>query len=96
MLEISPQVFKLPTTEVVYSDDTKSVKQARRLRQQQRHKFCISDNEKQQFCTLCTCIFQDTFSFFSHWKWLQLCGRREHMMTNVQFFLFISEALVSV
>ena len=52
MLEISPQVFKLPTTEVVYSDDTKSVKQARRLRQQQRHKFCISDNEKRAFFNL--------------------------------------------
>ena len=29
-------------------------------------------------------------------KWLYLCGRREHVTTNVQFCLFISEALVPV
>ena len=27
---------------------------------------------------------------------LQLCGRRDHMMTNVQFCLLISEALVAI
>ena len=39
-------LFKMPTKYEVYSEDTRSVKQPRRLRQQ-RHKFCISDNEKQ-------------------------------------------------
>ena len=39
-------LFKMATKYEVYSEDTRSVKQPRRLRQQ-RHKFCISDNEKQ-------------------------------------------------
>ena len=40
-----------------------------------------------------------TFSFFLyHVKWpdLQLCGRREQTMTNIQFCLLISEALVPI
>ena len=61
----------------------------------------VINYEKQLFCTLCTCIFQfgtsETRSRSIHdVKWLQLCGRREHMMTKVQFCLFISEALVPV
>ena len=55
---------------------------------------CIFDNGKQYFCTLCTCIFHLlTFwrrprSFYDvKWPFLQLCGRLEHMMTNIQFCL---------
>ena len=29
-------------------------------------------------------------------KFWQLCGRREHMMTNVQFCLLMSQALVPI
>ena len=39
------------------------------------------------------------FSFFLRplrWPVLQLCGRREHMMTNVQFCLLMSQALVPI
>ena len=55
---------------------------------------CIFDNEKQYFCTLCTCIFGSCSSSFHHVKRsvLHLCGRREHMMTNVQLCLLTSEA----
>ena len=64
---------------------------------------CIFDNENQYFCTLCTCIFhlltfwRRSRSFYDvKWPVLQLCGRREHMMTNVQFCLLISQALVPI
>ena len=64
---------------------------------------CIFDNEKQYFCTFCTCIFHFlTFcrrsrSFYDvKWPVLQLCGRREHTMTNVQFCLLMSQALVPI
>ena len=59
---------------------------------------------KQQFCTLCTCIFhfltfcRRTRSFYDvKWLVLQLSGQREHMMTNVvQLCLLISQALVPI
>ena len=64
--------------------------------------FFIFDNEKHYFCTLCTCIFPLlTFcrlsrSFYDvKWPVLQLCGRREHMMTN-QLCLLMSQALVPI
>ena len=64
---------------------------------------CIFDNEKQRFCTLCTCIFyfltfrRRSRSFYDvKWPVLQLCGRREHIMTNVQFCALISEALFPI
>ena len=57
---------------------------------------CILDNEIQYFCTNCTCIFhlltfwrRSRFFYDVKWPVLQLCGRREHMMTNVQFCLII-------
>ena len=40
-----------------------------------------------------------TFSFFlrrEKWLVLQFCGRYERMMTNVQLYLFISQALVPI
>ena len=58
---------------------------------------CIIDNEKQYFCTRCTCIFhlltfwRRSRSFYDvQWPVLHLWGRREHMMTNVQFCLLMS------
>ena len=64
---------------------------------------CIFDKDKQYLCTLCTCIFhlltfgRRSRSFYDvKWPVLQLCGRREHMMTNVQFCLLISQALVPI
>ena len=57
--------------------------------------------EKQYFCTLCTCIshlltFWRRSRSFYYVKWpvLQLCGRREHMMTNVN--VLMSQALVPI
>ena len=65
----------------------RELKQPRRQRQQKPQQICIFDNEKQHFCTLCTCIFQLlTFwrrsrSFYDvKWPVLQLCGRREHII----------------
>ena len=53
---------------------------------------CIFDNEKHYFCMLCTCMFhlltfwRRSRSFYDvKWPILQLCGRCENMMTNVQF-----------
>ena len=59
----------------------------------------LLDNEKQYFCTLRTCIFH-LLTFWrcsrSFYDVLQLCGRCEHMMTNVQFCLLMSQALVPI
>ena len=85
------------------SCDTGELKQPRRQRQWKPPQICIFDNEKQYFCTLCTCIFH----FWIFWRRsrsfydvkgpdLQFCGRREHMMTNVQYCLLIGEALVRI
>jgi len=65
--------------------NTRELKQPRRQREQKPPQICIFDNDKQYFCTLCTCIF--IFWHFEDVKWpvLQLCGRRKHLMTNVQF-----------
>ena len=56
---------------------------------------------RQQLCTLCTCSFhfwtsrRRSRSFYDvKWPVLQLCGRHEHMMTNVQFCFLMSQALV--
>ena len=53
--------------------------------------------------TLCTCFlkfgtFRRRSCSFHDVKWpvLQLCGRCEYVMTNVQFCLLISEALVPI
>ena len=77
------------------------IKQPWRRRQQKPHKFAYFKMKKQYFCALCTCIFHFlTFcrrsrSFYDvKWAVLQLCGRREHMMTNVQFCFLMSQALV--
>ena len=81
----------------------RELKQARRRRQQKTPQIWIFDNKKQYFCTLCTCIFHFlTFwrrsrSFYDvKWPVLQLCGRREHKMTTVQFCLLLSQALVPI
>ena len=65
--------------------------------------FLSFDNEKQHFCTLCTCIFllltfwRRSRSFYDvKWPVLQMCGQREHMMTNVQFCFLVSQALVPI
>ena len=67
------------------------------------YQICIFDKEKQYFCTLCTCVLRfSTFhrrsSSFHDEKWpvLQLCGRREHMMTNVHICILTAEALVPI
>ena len=60
-----------------------------RERRQQNPQICIFDNEKQYFCTLCTCIFH-LLTFWRHSRSfydvklpvLQLCGRRDRMMVN--------------
>ena len=64
---------------------------------------CIFDNGKQYFCTHYTCIFhlltlwRRSRSFYDvKWPVLQLCGRRQHMMTNVQFCLLMPQALVPI
>ena len=64
---------------------------------------CIFDNGKQYFCALCTCIFhlltfwRRSRSFYDvKWPVLQLFGRRQHMMTNVQFCLLMPQALVPI
>ena len=58
---------------------------------------------KTVFLHALTCIFHVlTFwrrsrSFYDvKWPVLQLCGRREHMKTNVNFCLFMSQALVPI
>ena len=83
--------------------DKRELEQPRRRRQQKPLQICIFDNEKQYFCTLCTCIFHLlTFwgrsrSFYDvKWPVLQMCGRREHMRTKVQFCLLMSQALVPI
>ena len=71
-------------------------------RQQERHKFTylIMKNNSFARCARAFFIFW-TFQRPSHsfhdmkWVVLQLCGRREHLMTNVPFCLLTSKALVS-
>ena len=81
--------------------NNRELKQPRRRRQQKR--ICIFDNIEQYFCTLCTCIFylltlwRRVRSFYDvKWPVLQLWGRRQHMMTNVQFCLLMSQPLVPI
>ena len=64
----------------------------RKLKQPRR--VCIFDNEKQEFCTLCTCIFhywkfrRRSRSFHNvKWPVLQLRGRRTLVTKNVQFLI---------
>ena len=65
---------------------------------------CIFDNKKNSILARFARAF---FIFWHFWtssrsfydvKWpvLQLCGRLEHMMTNIQFCLLISQALVPI
>ena len=61
---------------------------------------CLFDNEKQYFCTLCTCIFhlltfwRRSRSFYDvKWPVLQLCGRRQHMMTKFNFVFLCPKRL---
>ena len=56
---------------------------------------CIFDSEKQYFCTLSHLLtfWRRSRSFYDmKWPVLQLCGRRQHMMTIVQFCLHISQS----
>ena len=72
----------------------------RRRRQQERHEFeyltVVLDALHVHFFYFWT--FHRSSRSFHDVKWpvLQLRGRREHMMTNVQFCLLTSEALVAI
>ena len=65
----------------------RELKQPRQRRQQERHKFTYLTMKNNSFGH-CTRIFH--FETFCR-PVLQLCGRREHLMTDVQFCLLISD-----
>ena len=73
-----------------------------RRRQQERHKFAYLIVKNNSFARFARAVFILTFRRRSRSfcdvksPVLQLYGRREHMMTNVQFCLLISEALVPI
>ena len=74
----------------------RELEQPRPRRQQKPHKFAYLTMEN-------TCIFhlltfwRRSRSFYDvKWPVLQLCGPREHMMTNVQFCLLMPQALVPI
>ena len=94
---------QLEYSSVVWSSHTKrnirELKQSRRRRQQERHKFAYLTMKNNSFARLKLHFsFLDilqTFSFFPRGEITCFAGRREHMMTNVQFCL-LSEALVPI
>ena len=77
-----------------------SVKQSRRRQQQKPHKFAYLTIKNSIFARFARAVFifwhfEDVLVLSATWN-LQFCGRREHMMTNVQFCLLMSQALVSI
>ena len=79
---------------VVGTLNIRELKQPRRRRQQKPHKFAYLAMKNSIFARFARAFF--IFFFFTFcrrsrsfydvkWPVLQLCGRREHMMTNVQF-----------
>ena len=78
--------------------DTWELRKPRRRRQQKPHKFAYFTMKTSNFCTLCMYIFhlltftRRSRSFYDvKWPVSQLCGRRERMMTNIQFCLLLSK-----
>ena len=77
--------------------DIRELKQPRRRWQQERRKFEYLTMKNSSFACFAWAflfffIFRRRFRFFHNVKWpvLQLCGRREHMMTNMFNFVFLS------
>ena len=73
-------------------------KQPRRRRQQERDKFAYLTMKNNSFARFARAVFIWTFGrhsrSFHHVKRsvLHLCGRRKHMMANVQLYFLTSEA----
>ena len=72
-------------------------------RQQERHKFALLTMKNNSFARFARAFFHfSTFRRLSRpfhdvkWTVLQLCRRREHKMTIVQFCFLVSEALVPI
>ena len=84
-------------------DLVRELKQPRRRRQQKPHKFAYLTMKKRIFARFARVFFylltfwRRSRSFYDvKWPVLQLCGRRAHMMTNVQFCPLMSQALVPI
>ena len=82
--------------------DGRELRQPRR-RRQERHKFAYLIVKNNSFAPFARAVFivsdiSRTFSSFYYVKRpvLQLRGRRDHVMRDVQFCLLISEALVVI
>ena len=77
--------------------------QPQRRRQQERHKSAYLTMKNNRFARFAR-VFFHFWTFRRHSRSfhdmkrpvLQLCGRRENMMTNVQFYLLTSEVLVAI
>ena len=67
-------------------ESNRELKQSRRRRQQKPHKFAYLTMKNSVFARFARAFFTLRSRSFYDVKWpvLQLCGRREHMMTNVQ------------
>ena len=82
--------------------DKRELKQPRRRRQQKRPQICILFWQWKTVLLHALHVHFLTFwrrfrSFYDvKWSVLQLCGRGEHMMTNVKFCLRMSQALVPI